>query len=338
MRGLAIFIVVMYHSYAVFSGIEPGGFSICTFLVSFSMPLFFFISGFVLYKKDVEWTSKEIIRFVKNKSLPTIISPCIFLFVICLVSGTSFVHSLGEDMKRGYWFTLTLFEYYIFYIILAKTSKALRLKGYAEDIFLLSCSALLFFIIRNDDITATLNGSKLLSAIGTQTWLFFFYLILGTRIRKYYNCFEELMKSKYFTLCCVATFITSSMAFYAYDIRHLALEFVNVVSGTIVILCLFRKHQDTLSSQTRTGRAAIYLGQHTLDIYFIHYFFFLNASEFLKPLYLYTQSSVVELFVSIAVATCIILCSLGVSSVLSLNSALAHILFGTKVKTSKQEH
>lgn len=49
------------------------------------MPLFFFISGFVLYKPDVEWNGIMSFKFIAKKALqllvPTLVFISLYIFV-----------------------------------------------------------------------------------------------------------------------------------------------------------------------------------------------------------------------------------------------------------------
>lgn len=62
MRGFAIIMVVMFHTFVKTYGEVPSTFCINNFLVLFSMPIFFFISGFFFYQEDYDWNFNNTIR------------------------------------------------------------------------------------------------------------------------------------------------------------------------------------------------------------------------------------------------------------------------------------
>ena len=52
----------------------------------FFMPLFFFISGFVLYKPDVEWNGIMSFKFIAKKALQLLVPTLVFisLYYLCV--------------------------------------------------------------------------------------------------------------------------------------------------------------------------------------------------------------------------------------------------------------
>ena len=77
MRGFTMILVVMFHvSTQSFCQLDNSS-SSTPFLLLFRMPLFFFVSGFLVYKPTFEWEIKKYISLVAKKVriqlLPTII-------------------------------------------------------------------------------------------------------------------------------------------------------------------------------------------------------------------------------------------------------------------------
>ena len=77
MRGFTMILVVAYHvSIQGFGEVEKAS-SALPLLVLLRMPLFFFISGFLSYKPDMNWTTGRlgmmIWKKVKIQVLPTIV-------------------------------------------------------------------------------------------------------------------------------------------------------------------------------------------------------------------------------------------------------------------------
>lgn len=84
---------------------------------SFYMPLFFFISGFVLYKARMEWSLTNSWMFLKGKVSFLLIAPLLFMLAIAQVKGSDMTETLFSNMKGGYWFTFSLFEYFLIYAV-----------------------------------------------------------------------------------------------------------------------------------------------------------------------------------------------------------------------------
>lgn len=84
--------------------------------VPLRMPLFFFVSGFLMYKAAFQWNYSNTAQFLKKKVLVQVISPLIFMVAMSLIKGSDIVSALYDPRKGGYWFTFALFEYFLIYI------------------------------------------------------------------------------------------------------------------------------------------------------------------------------------------------------------------------------
>lgn len=114
MRGFTILLVVMWHvSYfgMGFAGSDAFSLQLYAF-VPILMPLFFFVSGFVMYKAAFQWNYSNTAHFLKEKLPMLVISPLIFMVAMSLVKGSDIVSAIYDSRKGGYWFTFALFEYF----------------------------------------------------------------------------------------------------------------------------------------------------------------------------------------------------------------------------------
>lgn len=68
--------------------------------VAFRMPLFFFISGFILFKKDFEWTLLASGKFILKKAKVQLIPTLFFLAVFVYIFDMSFVDSIFDGTKE----------------------------------------------------------------------------------------------------------------------------------------------------------------------------------------------------------------------------------------------
>ena len=82
------------------------------------MPLFFFISGFILFKKDFEWSLPASGKFLLKKAKVQLIPTLFFLAVYVYIFDLSFINSIFWPDKSGYWFTVSLFEFFLLYVFL----------------------------------------------------------------------------------------------------------------------------------------------------------------------------------------------------------------------------
>ena len=58
------------------------------FIYIFHMPLFFFISGFVLYKRDIQWNFVYSWKFLKKKFPVQIISTAVFFLASTYINNS----------------------------------------------------------------------------------------------------------------------------------------------------------------------------------------------------------------------------------------------------------
>lgn len=81
-------LVVMSHVSGFELGMnraDDGVFSFGRLFAEFRMPLFFFVSGFVLYKDSQRWDLRESLAFLRKKSVVQLISPFVFLSVFVFI-------------------------------------------------------------------------------------------------------------------------------------------------------------------------------------------------------------------------------------------------------------
>ena len=117
LRGFTMILVVLNHVSFYCFGIDNTIPSLHKYLQEIQMPLFFFISGFVLYRPNVNWDSKFIASQFKRKIPVLLISPFIFFCIFIYIHHVPFTQGIYDDTKCGYWFTFVLFYFFAYYSI-----------------------------------------------------------------------------------------------------------------------------------------------------------------------------------------------------------------------------
>jgi len=141
LRGFAIFLVVIHHIYVHCTHVYAT-YSYNHYIEQVQMPLFFFVSGFVFLKVR-EWNILEIRQFFSKKITPLIVSPLLFMIVFLKISDGNVLSALFDEAKGGYWFTFSLFEYFVIYVITTKIGLLLRGNLVAIDVLQLLVGLLL---------------------------------------------------------------------------------------------------------------------------------------------------------------------------------------------------
>lgn len=109
LRGLAILLVVFMHVPQYGFGQSIGGYYM-EMAILLAVPLFFFISGLFAQSS----VTPPIISIRKiGKRLHSILLPTFLIGgLYAMLNHISFMDMLQDKFKAGYWFTITLFEFF----------------------------------------------------------------------------------------------------------------------------------------------------------------------------------------------------------------------------------
>lgn len=324
LRGFTMFLVVVCHvSYFCF-GVFGREFSLTAYLIQVRMPLFFFISGFVMYKADVVWNVNQIVKFFKKKIPVQLISPFIFFAIFVYVFDKDLIQGLFEVGKFGYWFTFVLLVYYVIYA----TVRFLCRKWWA-DILLVLVGLCLYMVIWPGYKNYVPISENVLSLLSVDRWHHFIFFVLGTLTKKHFKKVEVLLDGKWFIMICVLFyFLANAFAGSLPVSGGLVLPFLSF-TGIVIVFSFFRKKQAVFSKERRLGRVMQYVGRRTLDIYLIHYFFIPYNLTFVT-VFKDHPMPILELTVSSIISIIIIAACLLISNVIRLSPFLEHWLFGVK--------
>ena len=111
-----MFLVVFGHILSYGFGIEFEDSVLADLLSRFRMPLFFFISGFIGYKSLDKFNLSYLQSILKHKAFVQLVPTFIVYSVFMLAFGNNPL-SFFKYGLQGYWFTLVLFEFFVFYYI-----------------------------------------------------------------------------------------------------------------------------------------------------------------------------------------------------------------------------
>lgn len=305
------------------------------------MPLFFFISGFIGYKANIEWTGKTWWAMSRKKLLvqliPTFFFGLIYAYAYCKVDFIAFITNFN---KLGYWFTIVLLEMFLLvyttnYVLYQVDKKDSRPRKLIALIVLYVILHLTRFIPEH---LPSLKGAYNILTLH-YTSVYFPYFAFGYICSMYKEVFNKVLEHKYFAALVIISF---AVLFYvrSYLIPNLSGGvFVSLlgiivplalgIAGLLIVYNFFKVYADSFTSDKRVGRALQYIGRRTLDIYLLHYFFLSyipQVGELLKQ----GNSAVMELTLGVGVSLLVIGISLIVSSILRTSPILAKYLFGVK--------
>ena len=328
-------ILVVVSHVAKFLDVEtlsPG--SLHYYFNNFRMPLFFFISGFVFYKTGFVWNSVNIKKFLSKKVTVQIISPLIFLVCYVHYMDFSLWEALVDNFKAGYWFTFTLFEYFLLYIATRKISDIFGAKEDKAIIAMFLIGLFLYFFPKQWLCSESLPPfvSDTFGLIGATRMMYFMFFVSGVWVRKNLATTENILDRSHLTTLAVTTFFVTSIFFDTHSFNPYLQKITSLLlslCGIIVIFSLFRKNESFFSTDNPASSLLKFIGRRTLDIYLLHSFFinFRLPEQLLSTIY---DNPLLEFTVSLLLTAITITACLAVSAALRTSNTLAHVLFGAQ--------
>lgn len=320
LRGFTMILVVCSHV-AYLSHIGDNSYS--RFFLLFRMPLFFFISGFILYKDEHIWNITNSIRFLSKKFLVQIIPTAIFLSIYM------FVFSLPIDTFNGtyygYWFTVTLFEFFVVYIL---CNMLIRSKLFCYALLLIGAIALYVY-----SYSPQCHDYPSLNSYFIAHFQYFIFFIIGTLAKRYFDKLKCVFNSNIVMLLIISLMMIGIILYvnkyFCYTTVKLSLSILSIFA----IFYFFMKNGNFLDN-SHIGRSLQFIGRRTLDIYLLHYFFVYDSISWIKDSGI--SSPTIILVISIITSVIIIGICLLVSNFLRTNPLLGKILFGAKPTPATQ--
>lgn len=267
LRGLAILLVVFMHVPQYGFGQSVGGYYI-EMATLLAVPLFFFISGLFA---QLSVTPPHIISIRKiGKRIHSILLPTFLIggFYV-LLNHIPVLDMLQDKFKVGYWFTITLFEYFVIVDVL----RLMACKSQRSFNALLIGASMVCYGLSMPTAQRMYGDITIAQILGLAQWKYFIFFTLGMFVRRA----SETIISDKGGAAIVSTFL---IVFVANAIGKFQLNGllynINLLLKEISIVLLayyvFYTYRSKLSSQTRVGRWLSKIGTYTLEIYLIHYF------------------------------------------------------------------
>ena len=329
LRGFTMYLVVYSHIWTFGYHTDTRN-SFEHILTNFFLVLFFFISGFVAYKREFYWTFNNTICLLKTKAIQLLCPTIFFCSLFCWWGGYG-IDSAFSPSNAGYWFTLHLFYFYIFYSITNLISS--RIKGIKFEFILLLIALLIYGISYSHKIIErTQFGADLFYYLGMKNWRYYLFFCLGVFVRKNFNTFIKTTDQSWWMALFILGFF--GMIFYADKITIPMWKPLNMIIygglSIVVIFTFFRKHENAFLCTRKLGYVMQYIGKRTMDIYMIHYFLLPRNLNPLGEVLAENPNPSIEFFVTTTIAFMVILLSLIVGNIIRLSPLLSLFLLGEK--------
>lgn len=265
LRGLAILLVVFMHVPQYGFGQSFGGYymEMATLL---AVPLFFFISG--LFAQSSVTPPISINKI--GKRLHSILLPTFLIGgLYAMLNHISTMDMLQDKFKAGYWFTITLFEFFL----IVDMIRLMACKNQKLFKVLLIGACFVCYGLSMPTVQRMYGDMVIAHILGVAQWKYFIFFVLGMFVK--HNA--ETIHSDKGGAAIVITFLIVYAANAIRDFQLNGLLYnINLLLKEISIVLLayyvFYTYRFKLSSQTRVGRCLSKIGIYTLEIYLIHYF------------------------------------------------------------------
>lgn len=329
-RGLAMLFVVYGHVNYFSFEITP---FIGAITGSIQMPLFFFISGCVAYKRKGYSSLVDVSKSLWSKFcciiIPTLIMGTIHSY---LVVDKHILDFITEEMKYGYWFPISLFTMFVIYELsryISKNRFKVLVKLLVITAVILWCSKYVLFV-NNTTLMALNNWFSL-----WQTFTYFPFFILGIILCVYREYYEKNLSGKGGLSTALLTIFILAVYLSSIDLPNIRFPLGGILSlmigssGALLIMNLFIKYKSYWNNSF-IGRSLQTIGRRTLEIYLLHYFLLPDLTYAAE--YVNTSSTIVGLSISILISLLIIVFSLVIGDIIRLSPLLSACLLGVKIK------
>lgn len=293
------------------------------------MPCFFFVSGWLFYKVGRMWDAQTVKQVICNKFMVQIVPTFIFL---ALHERSHFFQQLGA-VKGGYWFTFSLFIFFVIYIL----SSLVFRRPKHKDLWMLFVALMIsigasWYDAYYSSIAHQLRwGRQFLGFIGFMTWRYYLFFLLGTLVKKHFDSFLLLTDRREFMFVIMVVFFTIAILprtdCWPWVYTRFALS---GICGMVLVFTFFRKFASWFTKERLLGRSLQYIGTRTLDIYLLHFFFLPESLLFYNRQLLVYGNKGLEVLVVLGEAFAVLAACLMASHIIRLSPFLAYYLFGVR--------
>lgn len=258
LKALAMLLVVWGHTmYFCIYHEERSNDPILNIICTFHVPLFFFLSGFVVSKApDVHKFLRKAYKFMMPMLVVGFINALLF-------DGVRDFFLNGGHF--GYWYLLTLTIFYLLLMPFQLTNGKKDFRAFIKDVVMAVAiwGAIIVLMHYFDDALSPLNLWGAFSF-----WPFF---VIGYLFRKYYSLTIRLIDRPIKAVVLSLSYIILLVFSYP-NIDHLPL-LLDFAIALVAIAALFALFRIFSESNTFVDRQMLLIGNSTLDIYIYHYFF-----------------------------------------------------------------
>ena len=310
MKGVAILFVVIGHVFLFSYGNSNN--SVDSMLTIFHMPVFFYISGYLAYKSIP--TMKEWCARLWKKTHSLIFPYVVFAGLWCFFRDKDFLHLLSIGGSE-YWFMYVLFLLTVFFMFFELLIKHIKNSVLYVVAWLMPYTILIYIQRRYGEIGGGVFAINQLVA-------FYRFYLLGFLCKKYMSINELVFNNKYVYGVCFMAFFAR---WYWSEGCNMLISFMGITGAIIILQNFFNK---SVNSESRLMKMLAYIGQNSLEIYLLQYFFLPDLSEIVGP-YMDVQNGFIwQLSLAFLLTVPITAACLFVGTIIKTNKLLSWIMLG----------
>lgn len=273
LKCLGILLVIEGHVWSLGMAKETYDTVSGLMLYSFNMPIFFFVSGFLAYK-DRQDSGRQLLGYIWKKFQFLVIPAVVVKCFMDLLHQQNPLH-VFRDGFGGYWFTITLFECFLFYYVVAMLVKNVKLRM-AVLVMLAVMGIGLLSIFGGDFGPAVIDMNRLTK--------YFQYFVMGVLAMRHRDLFEKTMRNEWVKAVAIILFFALLFIInnpvWPSPIFHILRDLVLRYLGTFIVVSWFVCNAELFNRETLINKVILKIGQCSLAIYLLQYFFIPNFMSF----------------------------------------------------------
>lgn len=329
LRGITMLLVVFQHIRYFSCGLKDAESDpLAYFVISFFLPMFFFISGYVSYKATTAIWSFTTFRSKLLKKAQVLLIPTVFFWSLIRILGLR-----DWTFPGGFWFTEVLFEMLLIYFTFSYIDTNMNVKKTDRgvcgvEVCMMLLSVVLFTVKSKFlDLDSPVISCLCMTELGG----YLIYFSFGLICKKYKDRFFHLCDNPISITLILALSIVILIAQYKIEpLRHFGP--LVVVKGLLLVMLIFtcfRSNETYWEKKSLCSNSLEYIGRRTLDLYLLHYFFLPYLPGFDK-IFNFHQNPTLEFFTVGILTLCVTGCCLIVSKLLRTSPIVARYLFGVE--------
>lgn len=271
---------------------------------------------------------KSLLKFVKLV-FPTLF----FMSIFCLLNQESIISSIKNSSKAGYWYPISLAEFILFFSILQYIIQ--KYNKYA-NIIMLSCILLSIIIIPIIDVFVYSHFYVMYGLVGCIHFKHFIFFLFGAWLHMNIAKVSKLIRNGKIIAYLIAFFLIYQIGAINSDNNLLKYLISYPYCFTCLFLVLTFFFKET-NKNNIIGRNLRYIGKHTLEIYFLHYFFVKMDLHFMGVFFQSHLCPLLEFVTAAIIAFFVIYTSLVVGKILRLNPWISSHLLGVKTPNERTD-